>query len=250
MSQTILDEIRADWSSRKHQIRALVIAIPILFACYCARFCFSQNRQFPTVMNLPPGEALEEFGARPALPEGFQLRTLSQAGIDGTKLSEGWVPHLYNDAVHYCTIGYGHLIKKAPCNGQEPPEFLSGITTPQGEKLLIADLATSQYCVMTSVVVTLSDGQYAALTDFVFNVGSNNFLHSTLLQVVNSGQLDQVPGQFRRWIIADGKALPALAARRNREINLFFSGLPKARVAPPEGERLAPIDIRKGEPAN
>ena len=103
---------------------------------------------------------------------------------------------------------------------------------------------------MTSVVVTLSDGHFATLTDFVFNVDSDNYLHSTLLRVVNSGQLDQVPGQFQRWVIADGKTLPALRARRNREIGLFFAGLPKARVAPPEGKRLSPIDIRKGEHVN
>ena len=156
------------------------------------------------------------------------------------------MPHLYLDAAKYCTIGYGHLVKRAPCNGSEAPEFLAGITETRGETILVSDLEQTRFTVSDAVTVPLLDGQYAALCDFVFNVGSSNFRTSTLLKVVNSNALDQVPGQFRRWILAGGKVQAGLKARREKEIALFFTGLPKPSVAA-FTEPLSPVDIRKGE---
>jgi GH24 family phage-related lysozyme (muramidase) len=200
----------------------------------------------PSIDRLPPGELVASEG-RDLPPQGISLRAVYPPGIKVTKLSEGWVPHLYNDAVLYCTIGYGHLIKKAPCNGTEPAEFRSGLTKPRGEELLVADLSSSQYAVMVSVKVRLTDGQFAALTDFVFNIGSANFRKSTLLEVVNANQRERVPVQLRRWVLAKGKPLAALKTRREREIELFFDGIPKVRAVPRPGEDLSPIDIEKGQ---
>jgi GH24 family phage-related lysozyme (muramidase) len=105
----------------------------------------------------------------------------------------------------------------------------------------------AQRAVMTLVTVDLTDGQYSALCDFAFNVGGGNLKTSTLLTVVNARQHDRVPAQFRRWVMAGGKEFAGLKARREREIELFFDGLPKPRGTPPVGENVTPIDIRKGE---
>jgi len=204
-----------------------------------------KRSEVPYLDYLPPGELLSSQKELP--PGDVTLRPLYPPGIELTKSSEGWVPRLYNDAVRYCTIGYGHLIKKAPCNGTESAEFRNGLTKPRGEEILVGDLGSSQYSVMTSVKVNLTDGQFAALTDFVFNVGSANFRSSTLLQALNANQQDRVPAQLRRWVLAHGKPLPALETRREREIELFSPGLPKTREIPPPGENLSPIDIEKGE---
>ena len=209
-------------------------------------FLLYRRSKVPTLNLLPPGELVTSEG-RALLPEGVKLRPIYPPGINLTKSSEGWVPHLYDDAVQYCTIGYGHLIKKLPCNGTEPVEFRNGLTKPRGQELLVGDLATSQYCVMTSVRVPLTDGQFAALTDFVFNVGSGNFRGSKLLKFVNANDHDEVPLQLRRWVMADGKPLGALQTRREGEIALFFDGLPKTKGVPPVGEDLSPIDVRAGE---
>ena len=96
-------------------------------------------------------------------------------------------------------------------------------------------------------VYSFRDGQFAALADFVFNVGSTNFKDSTLLQVVNTKQEDRVASQFRRWTLAGGKAWPGLKKRREDEIGLYFSGRSTPKGIPPQGERLSPIDIRTGE---
>jgi lysozyme len=104
--------------------------------------------------------------------------------------------------------------------------------------------------VMTSVEADLSDGQYAALCDFVFNVGGRNFRSSTLLKVVNAGDFPSVPFQLRRWVFAGGREFPGLKTRRENEIELFFDGLPIQRAAPPAEMDLEPIDIRTGEVRN
>jgi GH24 family phage-related lysozyme (muramidase) len=222
-------------------VRLTVLALVIFYG-----ILFAQARRFPTIKHLASGELMAGAG-RDLIPQGVKLRPIYIAGIKLTKQSEGWVPTLYNDAAKYCTIGYGHLVKRAPCNGTEPLEFLKGLTEPQGSDLLVRDLATSQYSVMRSVSVSLTDGQFAALTDFTFNVGAENVRGSTLLRLVNSKELDRIPAQFRRWVLAGGKAWPGLKQRREREIELFFEGLPKPKGLPQPGEDLSPIDVRKGE---
>ncbi len=202
--------------------------------------------KFPTVDRMTAGIFLEPE-ERAVLPAGMELRPVYDRGIELTKLSEGFVGELYNDAANYCTIAYGHLVKLAPCDGTEPPAFLDGVTQEEGTELLVEDMGTAQVAVMTMVDVDLTDGQYAALCDFVFNVGSGNFRRSTLRKVLNAGDFDGVPFQLRRWVKAGGRELPGLVTRREREIELFFDGLPVARAAPPPGVEVEPVDIRAGE---
>jgi len=201
---------------------------------------------YPTLERLTPGILLEPK-ERLALPEGVELRKVFAKGIDLTKLSEGFVSQLYNDAAGYCTIAYGHLIKLAGCDGSEPSEFREGVSEPRGAELLRGDMSHAEWAVMSMVDVDLTDGQYAALCDFVFNVGRGNFGRSTLLKVINAGEFHQVPAQLRRWVRAGGRELEGLKTRREREIKLFFEGMAIPRLAPSEGGEMASIDIRTGE---
>ncbi|SES63388.1 Phage-related lysozyme (muramidase), GH24 family [Nitrosomonas marina] len=194
---------------------------------------------------LTPGIFLEE--TRALIPEGVELRKVYPPGIELTKISEGFRGRLYNDAAGFCTIGYGHLIKKSACDGTEKEEFKSGISEQQGEALLVEDMNWAKYSVMQAVSVELTDGQYAALVDFVFNVGSGNFNKSTLLKKINAQQHSEVPAQFRRWIRAGGKVWQGLVTRREREIDLYLEGTAIPRLLPQEGEELPDIDIREGE---
>lgn len=194
---------------------------------------------------LTPGIFLEEM--RALIPEGTILRDVYPPGIELTKISEGFRSKLYNDAAGYCTIGYGHLIKKESCDGTEKPEFRTSITEQRGEELLIEDMDWAKYSVMKSVSVDLTDGQFAALVDFVFNVGSGNFNRSTLLKKINAGLHSEVPFQLRRWVRAGGKVWPGLVTRREREIDLYLEGTAIPRLLPEAGEELPEIDIRRGE---
>lgn len=221
--------------------KRLIFLIIFGFLSGCAH---DKGQGFDTFSEaLTPGSLLETYTRRTTIPEGTILREVYPKGLNLTKISEGFRNRLYNDAAGYCTIGFGHLIKKSRCNGAEPLEFKNGITNEKGEQLLVIDMNWSKYAVMKSVFMPLTEGQYAALVDFVFNVGSGNFNNSTLLKVVNQRKLNQVPGQFRRWVKANGKTWPGLVTRRNDEIDLFFEGVSYRGSE----EALPEIDIYIGE---
>lgn len=226
------------------------IARPAFFATtlFALAGCAFNAPSVQDVDRQPSGLLLEEQEGSKALPPaGLQIRSVHAKGLELTKVSEGWVAKLYNDAAGYCTIGYGHLIKKSRCNGTEPTEFLPGITEVRGTTLLTEDMAGAQIAVATALKVPINDLQYSALTDFVFNVGAANFRSSTLLERINANQFDQVPVQLRRWIRAGGKTYPGLVTRREREIVLFFDGQPVPKDLPRAGENVSEVDIRAGE---
>lgn len=226
-----------------------LLAVGALLVCGEAQSGSSAERQpgFPTLLDKRvPGILLET--TRVELPAGVAIRPVYEKGLSFTKQAEGWVPTLYNDPAGFCTIGYGHLVKKSRCNGSEPPDFRDGFTEAEGERWLIKDMAAAQKTAMLQTMlhvkkVDLTDGQFAALCDFAFNVGGANFKNSTLLKKIREKKFDQVPAQFRRWILADGKELRGLRNRREGEIKLFFDGQQIPRAAPEPGEDLSPLDI-------
>ena len=189
-----------------------------------------------------------DLGGKAALPEGVALRPDTPEGLQLTEQSEKFVGHLYDDAADFCTIGYGHLVKYKRCDGTEPAQFLKGLTLVEGADWLEKDMGGAQIAVQMDVKVQLTDDQFAALCDFVFNVGPSKFSSSTLLHVINQKQFDRVPAQMQRWDKAGGQVLPGLKARRDREAALFGKGQLGEKGAPPEDEDLSEIDIRVGEP--
>lgn len=227
-----------------NSIYATFILAAVVLTSGCEK---APESEFPTEETLTPGIFLDTEAERAVLPEGVEVRKVYDKGIELTKESEGFVGKLYNDAAGYCTIGYGHLIKLAGCDGSEPGEFRAGIGVPRGTEILREDMEKAETGVMILVDVNLTDGQYAALCDFVFNVGAGNFKKSTLRRRVNARDFDRVPFEFRRWVYAGGRKLSGLAKRRENEIKLFFEekGVPRA-IAPPDVD-LSPIDIRSGE---
>lgn len=81
-----------------------------------------------------PDEAPEDYvipqgflepAERASLPAGVTPRPVIDDGIQLTAKHEGWRAKLYNDPVGYCTVGYGHLVKKARCDGTGPASRLS-----------------------------------------------------------------------------------------------------------------------------
>jgi GH24 family phage-related lysozyme (muramidase) len=192
----------------------------------------------------PDGIFLER--ERAVLPQGEELRPLHPKGLALTKLSEGWVDHLYNDAAGYCTVGYGHLCYRSRCDGSTPAEYLRPVSEEAGTRLLLRDMEQAQIAVQLALPAhreILNDQQFSALCDFVFNVGGSNFRGSTLLKVVRAKQFDRVEGQLQRWVLAGGKPYKGLVVRREREIALFFDGQAPPRGLPRADEDLSPLDI-------
>ena len=139
--------------------------------------------------------------------------TYSDAGLQMTEQFEGLELTAYQDQVGVWTIGYGHT----------GPDVYGGltITEDQAEQLLASDIAGSVTCVNDAVTVELTQNQFDALVDFVFNLGCASLHISTLLRFVNQGDFDSAAPQFLRWDHAGGKVIPGLLARRKAEMTLF-----------------------------
>lgn len=120
----------------------------------------------------------------------------------------------YQDSVGRWTIGYGHTagVKPGDC-----------CTKEQVEAMLHADIAWAEAFVNHIVTRILTQGEFDALVDFTFNLGSGNFQSSTLLKLVNDGDLEDAAKQFEQWDHAGGKVVAGLLRRRQAEEKEFQS---------------------------
>lgn len=142
---------------------------------------------------------------------------LSAAGLELLKRSEGFRDRVYSDVVGYRTIGFGHRLTPA----ESCPD---GITLAQAETILAADIAIAEAAVSRLVHVPLTQGQFDALVDFVFNLGAGRLASSTLLRYLNSGKYDDAAWQLLAWDHAGSRELPALKLRREAEFRMWCPG--------------------------
>ena len=114
----------------------------------------------------------------------------SDAGFALTKLFEGLRLTAYTDQGGVWTIGYGHT----------GPGVQAGlvITEAQADIFLQADVARAVTAVNLLVTIAITQGQFDALVDFAFNLGSSSLAHSTLLKQVNAGDFAGAGQSFRR----------------------------------------------------
>lgn len=111
------------------------------------------------------------------------------------------------------TIGYGHT--KGVKQGMT-------ITKAQAETLLRGDLLPCEEYVR-GLNLELTQGQFDALVDFCFNLGTAALQRSTLLQKIRTKADEQtIRGEFAKWVNAGGVRLEGLVKRRAWEADRFF----------------------------
>lgn len=141
----------------------------------------------------------------------------SENAYNLVKQQEGCCLTSYNDTGGTPTIGYGHTFHVYP--GQI-------ISQAEANQLLVDDMQNTARWINDLVIVDLTQNQFDALCDFVFNEGAGNFQKSHLLTLINLGNLTAAAGQFSRWIYSevDGKEviLEGLVRRRAAEKALFL----------------------------
>jgi lysozyme len=139
---------------------------------------------------------------------------LSAAGLELLKRSEGFRERAYSDVAGFSTIGFGHRLTPAD-------SYPNGITQSQAESILAADIAIAENAITHLVRVPLTQGQFDALVDFVFNLGAGRLAASTLLRYLNAGKYDDAAWQLLAWDHAGSRQLPALKLRRESEFRLW-----------------------------
>lgn len=95
------------------------------------------------------------------------------------------------------------------------------ITTAQGWQFFDDDIAAVEHTINDLVKVPLSQGQYDALADFIFNEGVGHFETSTLLKLLNAGDYAGAAAQLPRWDYAGGQVNEDLEARRAQDQQEF-----------------------------
>lgn len=113
------------------------------------------------------------------------------------------------------TIGYGHT--GGVREGQR-------ITEEEALDLLVEDLRAHAERLAPKVKVQVADGQYIALLSLAFNVGVGAVAKSTLLRLLNAGDIEAAGDEFLKWTYAAGRELPGLVRRRREERKLFLEG--------------------------
>lgn len=134
---------------------------------------------------------------------------------------EGFSPTAYHDPVGVPTIGYGSTrdwrIKGEPPVTMQTPE----VTEEVAGQFVRWELMEAYRTLKSSVGPKLTTGQTVACLDFIYNLGGGAFRSSTLLKMINAGNLSGAADEFVKWDHAGGQVMAGLLRRRVTERDLF-----------------------------
>lgn len=141
----------------------------------------------------------------------------SKDGLALTEQFESCVCVAYQDVKGVWTIGWGHT----------GPEVREGLvwTRAEADAALLRDCAHAEAAV-NKVTQPLTQHEFDALVDFVFNLGVATFERSSLLKFINAGNLRAAADEFEKWDHASGKVVQGLLRRRLAEKSEFIAGHP------------------------
>ena len=136
--------------------------------------------------------------------------------VDLIKESEGYREEAYQCSAGKWTIGYGNTFYQ----DGTPVKEGDTITRDKAEELLY------WYC-NTHVKYPrkdLTENQKSALCSLIFNIGQPAFDRSKCKKAIEQGDWVEAHRQWD-WVTAQGRILPGLVIRRQKEKRLFFEGL-------------------------
>ncbi len=117
----------------------------------------------------------------------------------------------------FWTIGWGNT--KYQDGAKIKPN--DSITQAQADDLFDYYLEDFEKGVRKLLKVKLNDDQVGALVSLAYNIGLGNLKSSTLLKLLNAGDIAGAANQFQVWNKCNGKVLNGLSIRRKKEYLLF-----------------------------
>lgn len=137
----------------------------------------------------------------------------SKECIEAIKSFEGLRLKAYQCPSGVTTIGYGHT---------SSARLISACSQIEAEKWLREDLERV-YAVLRKVRVYWTQGMWDACTSFVFNVGGQQFLQSSLKKKMEFNAEDPaIKKEFMKWVYSKGRVLNGLKSRRQWEAKRYY----------------------------
>lgn len=132
---------------------------------------------------------------------------------------EGFVDHVYLDAVGVETVGYGETRR-------DVIERYRGRKISKEDALALLKRRVQEFADAVEASITnrsaLTPARHAALTSFAYNVGVGGFAGSTACARFNAGDVDGACEALGWWNKAGGQVLEGLSRRRAAEMALFL----------------------------
>lgn len=144
------------------------------------------------------------------------MRT-SDAGFNLIRKYEGLCLKAHKSTDGGWTIGYKSSVGVRPW---------TVITEVQAEQRLREDIKATEYVIdqLRYLRPEMNQQHYDALVSFTYSVGVKIFIKSDLRKMIIADPFNFVIGkEFFRWIYKNGRLLPGLFARRQEEVDLYFS---------------------------
>jgi len=149
---------------------------------------------------------------------------ISSNGIAVIKHYEGCRLLAYKDPGGVWTIGWGHT----------GPDVVPGmvITQNQADQWLQIRLSTEFVPgVLAAITEPVNQHQFDACVSLSYNIGVSAFAGSTLVRLLNAGEVAGAANEFPRWHLDNGKSLKGLRRRRAAERELFLGADAEAAIA-------------------
>jgi lysozyme len=139
----------------------------------------------------------------------------SKSGLSLTERFESCRLTAYQDIRGIWTTGYGHT----------GPEVHEGLvwTQAQADAAALQDTQHAADVVNRTVTFAINQCEFDALVDFAYNVGCGALETSTLLHLLNAGDVAGAAAQFEKWDFAGGVEVAGLLRRRLAEEAEFTS---------------------------
>lgn len=144
----------------------------------------------------------------------------------------------YWDVAGYPTNGWGNLLSRVTKRQVMEKYHLSSaeanlwlhakwprISQDQADDDFTRNITKAFKGVVNCVKIELGANQLAALTDFAYNLGVGNLQISTLLRMINRGDVIEAADEFRKWNKAGGIIYRGLTRRRLAERLVYLDGL-------------------------
>jgi lysozyme len=137
----------------------------------------------------------------------------SKSGYAFTEGFEAYRSSAYQDVGGVWTIAYGHTRGVGPgltCIPQQADAW-------KHEDIGYAEAAVNDLVTLPS----LNQAEFDALVDFAVNCGVAALKGSTLLRLLNAGELVGAAGEFDKWDHVSGAVCAGLLRRRQAEADRF-----------------------------